>query len=403
MSIPALATMLAALVPSAVEPSAPRPDPVRASVQEAIASLTLVQPDSTSGDSAARMTVVNFFATWCHPCLDLIPKHNEILQAVQGTHDIAMLSVSTEAPAELRKFLRVHRMKGAVASDSESELHRLLGVEALPTTVLLAPDGETLAEIPSDQLSERLLIAAVAGKPVGVVTSSNSTNASEQDCDKQPAVLAAYLRRRDFGPGEAVRSVVHFDDRGLRGEALSLSMLLQHAYGVRGAQVDWNFAEGKERYDLCIHGAMPHFDWRSTLQSMLRSSFAIDARETREEREIYQLIGCAPRLPASTADEESSVTRSSGRVEARRIDTFNLALVLEDVLNEPVENATLVRSEFNIDLEWKPGNEESLRKALQGYGLDLKRRRSVERRLIVSRAACLSEPATAPGDRPAHD
>lgn len=125
-------------------PAAPAtPAPV---VQETAARPTLqvTALDGKPFDLAAHRghwVVVNFWATWCGPCLKEMPELSA-LDAMREQVDVIGLAYEDTTPEEMRAFLDKHpvvypiAIVGTYAPPKDFETPR-----GLPTTWLIAPDG----------------------------------------------------------------------------------------------------------------------------------------------------------------------------------------------------------------------------------------------------------------------
>jgi len=88
-----------------------------------------------------RVVVLNFWASWCPACKRELP----LLAALQrelGPRGLSILGITTESRRALRRFFRARgRLPYPVLLDRDSRVHRLYGVFAIPTTVVLDKDG----------------------------------------------------------------------------------------------------------------------------------------------------------------------------------------------------------------------------------------------------------------------
>jgi thiol:disulfide interchange protein DsbD len=112
-----------------------------------------------------KVVVVDFWATYCVPCLKEIPTFNRLHEQL-ADHGVVVLGVSMDldggAPL-VKSFLKQHPMKYRVALASE-KMTDLFHVNQLPTTVVFDRHGKTLQRFegytPADAL-ERVVKTAL--------------------------------------------------------------------------------------------------------------------------------------------------------------------------------------------------------------------------------------------------
>lgn len=88
---------------------------------------------------AGRPLVINFWASWCAPCRTEMP----LLDAAAVTHPtVAFLFVDErDDAAAARRFLDGLGIHSPIASDADGSAGAAFGVQGLPTTVFIRPEG----------------------------------------------------------------------------------------------------------------------------------------------------------------------------------------------------------------------------------------------------------------------
>ncbi len=99
---------------------------------------TLSGESVTLSDLQGQVVVVNFWATWCGPCRMEIPTFSDF---AQEHPDIPVLGIAVDGTvAKLRQAKSAMGIAYPVLVD-DGTVQRLYGVDTLPTTVVVGPDG----------------------------------------------------------------------------------------------------------------------------------------------------------------------------------------------------------------------------------------------------------------------
>ena len=91
-------------------------------------------------DYQGKVVVLNFWATWCAPCLKEMPDLEELWAGSDGKVVVLAISMG-ETDEKIRKFLEKHPFRFPVIADTDMKVVQLYGVKNLPITYLIDPDG----------------------------------------------------------------------------------------------------------------------------------------------------------------------------------------------------------------------------------------------------------------------
>lgn len=114
-----------------------------------------------------KVVVLNFWATWCPPCIAEMPDLQALHVAHAGADDLVVLAVNVEEPPEaVEEFRQQRPLSMPVLSDRSGEVRRHYGLPGLPGTFFIDRDGvvraKTLGPVTGQPLTEGL--AAVGGR-----------------------------------------------------------------------------------------------------------------------------------------------------------------------------------------------------------------------------------------------
>ncbi len=96
-------------------------------------------------DLSDKFVVLEFWATWCGPCIKAVPHMNE-LQKKFDSADLIFLSITDENAEKVNRTLKRVDFQSAVVSDQTRQTHNAFGdgeegLASLPMTVLIDNDG----------------------------------------------------------------------------------------------------------------------------------------------------------------------------------------------------------------------------------------------------------------------
>jgi len=105
----------------------------------------------TTSDFGGKLLVLNFWATWCPPCIEEMPSLSQFASKVKDS-GIVVLAVSIDKNEKAYKqFLQQNRVGFETARDPEADIAADYGTFKWPETYVINADGRVLEKYVSNR------------------------------------------------------------------------------------------------------------------------------------------------------------------------------------------------------------------------------------------------------------
>ncbi|TAN24012.1 MAG: TlpA family protein disulfide reductase [Acidobacteria bacterium] len=96
-----------------------------------------------------RVLVLNFWASWCPPCVEETPALNTMAQQLPSSQ-VVVLGVSIdEDPVAYRTFLERYHIRYPTARDPSQKVMHRYGTRQIPETYIIGPNGRLVRKLVS--------------------------------------------------------------------------------------------------------------------------------------------------------------------------------------------------------------------------------------------------------------
>jgi uncharacterized protein (TIGR03435 family) len=357
------------------------------------ATALLQAPPGTKLDARSlrgKVVVLEFWATWCGPCVAAIPHMNELAEKFKDK-PVQFVAITEEDEATIKSFLSKRPIKAWVALDADKAMNRAYGVVAIPHTVVLDKNGKIAGITYPTLLTERHIDDLLAGKKISLREPSSGegiTAGKDPDEKNQAPPLFEVMVR----PSAGTNSEAAWGGGKLTARGYTVWNILQLAFDQSSSRILTNAPLPEGNYDFIV--AQPKGTDEKTmaiLRQALESAFGLTGRKETNEVEVLLLKVTEPNAKGLvvSATPGGSFRTGLGTIEAINTSVGGIARALEGQLQKPVIDETGLTNHYDVALKWeqesfdKP-NPDGLAKALrEQLGLNLiPARRPVEMVLV---------------------
>lgn len=100
----------------------------------------------TARDFGGKLLVLNFWASWCPPCVSETPRLSQ-LQAQLGKEGVVVVGISIDSNEKsYRNFLKRMRVGFEIARDGEARISSSYGTFKIPETYVINSQGKVVAK-----------------------------------------------------------------------------------------------------------------------------------------------------------------------------------------------------------------------------------------------------------------
>ena len=311
-----------------------------------------------------KVVVLEFWATWCEPCVDYIPKLNQLAERFRGK-PVVFIHITDESEEDVREFLKANRLDGWVAPEATAAVFKAFRVYGRPHTVLIGRDGR-VAGFPRGELEAETIMELLAGQYTPKET-------KEPVLSTGAALAEFYLARSEAHSGTAL-----YGPASLTASGMSLEYALEWLYGevdrfeIKPSAAAELAASYDIRFRLPVARAGQKKDF---FLKGLESSLGLKVSKAEREGEVY-VLKKMPGGPINVKERrEYGGAELNGAVLQVKGSGFGvLASRLKEVLREPVLDETKESGPYEYEFELATEDPKAIDALLQRQlGLKLAR------------------------------
>lgn len=329
-------------------------------------------PQKTLGgweELRGKVVVLEFWATWCDPCVEAIPHLNGLAERFRG-RPVVFIHITDESEADVTAFLEQRPVNGWIAPEAGADVFKAFRVYGRPHTVLVDADGSVAAFPRAGTLTPEVIMELLAGRYSG-----------KPDAPPAPSTGTA-LAEFYIAPSDVSSGAAQYGPASLEATAMSLEYALEWLYGrvdrfdVKPAAVPAMAAAYDIRFRLPEARAAQKKEF---FLKGLEASLGLKTSRAEREAEVY-VLKKAPGGPVNVKPRRDHGGASlNGAVLEVKGGSFSvLAGRLKEVLGRPVLDETGEAGPYEYEFELDSGDPRVIDLQLQkqlGLKLPLLRRK----------------------------
>jgi uncharacterized protein (TIGR03435 family) len=341
------------------------------------ATALLQAPEGATLDAATlrgKVVVLEFWATWCGPCVAAIPHLNDLADQFKDK-SVRFIATTAEDEATVQPFLKKRPIHAWVALDTNRAMNKAFAVTGIPHTVVLDKEGNIAAIAYPTELTAQHLSDLLAGKKISLSEARGEEVPNQKPSDK-PALLEISVRPSDatnaggFGWGNGK----------INARACTVWRTLPLAFDTTFPRIVTNAPLPAGMYDFTITEPQASEEEMSgLLQTALKVTFGVTGRKEARERAVFLLKIKASTAPGRTISptQAKSFREGGGEISGVGVTMKLLASALEESLKKPVIDETGSKDEYDVMLRWSEtdsdkGNRDAILAAVPDQlGLEL--------------------------------
>jgi uncharacterized protein (TIGR03435 family) len=320
-----------------------------------------------------KVVVLEFWATWCAPCIKVMPHLND-LAAKYKDKPVQFISITDEDVETVKEFMPKRAINAWIALDTDRSVLKSYGVMGIPQTFVIDRAGKIAAHPRAEKVNEKMLDTLLAGKPLPAA-----------EAPKLPTIPLANAASADqplfsftISPSKKASSAAMRGPTVMSGQSINLKQLIRMIYNLPSEErVIVPAAQSEEKYD--VNASAPKSkpqEFYRLLAQLVEASLNLKIKREAREIEVFVLAPITGHTPTIKTKPSSSrhVSSDAGVLSGSGVSLSSLTGQLEGLLKLPVVDETKLSETYQWTLLFDPSNHESVIEAVRKeLGLELKR------------------------------
>lgn len=297
-----------------------------------------------------NVVVLEFWATWCAPCILEIPHINEMVDHFKD-RTVQFISITNEEESVVRKFLERKPMHGWIGLDRDNSISDALAQVGLPGMVIIDQEGKLVAQGHPARFTKRHIENILAGEPIEkrLRPTSNPEMPQTAETPTEPVYQILVEPSNSSNAGSLIKPG-HIAIRG--GQ---IQDMLSFAYGMGSTRITIEDDLPEERYDITINLPTEDLEHTKTVfRETLERSFGLAVEKALREKDVYALkvkkLNPDHIQPTAITGDGRGISMKHGNIQIINFDFTQFGEAMEHYLDKPVIDQTGNPEHFDVSI-----------------------------------------------------
>ncbi len=250
-----------------------------------------------------KVVVLEFWATWCGPCVAAIPHLNDLAEQFKDK-PVVFISVSSENEEVVRTFLKNHPVRFTVGLDDYEALNKAFHVMGIPHAVIVDSTGHIAAIAHPTDIKPANLEEVLAGKKCSLPLPELYTVGRASDdvvTNEAPPLFEISIREHKMPPnirGPICSWSVDTNACEFNGKIATVESALEAIFNKTSSRIFINGQLPTGYYDFRLRAPAGRCnDLREQFIAALHTTFGLDVKCITREMEVYLLTQIRTNAP----------------------------------------------------------------------------------------------------------
>ncbi len=345
------------------------------------------QNNATLADFKGKVIILDFWATWCSPCIKSLPE----LETLQTKYksDLQVITITSDPAERIEKFLSKKPLKLPIVIDEQRKLATVFPHRTVPHTIVIDKSGTVRAITSSSQITEEIIGKIINGQEVNITEKKDVMDFDPSKPLSGNENFTYQITITPFQEGYPSFSTIHtgegiYKNRRIYGTNLVAQSLFEIAYqfpvSIRTiVEVkDLNKMEWSKDNAICFELIVPEklseqrFEIMKQQLELYFDYKAVTEERLRKVKVLRQVKDSPKNLLTKSSDKTEAYASYGGKgLSMKKSPISTLAEFLESQVDIPVVDETNLIEKYDLEIAWYNENPQQIHQELKKIGLEL--------------------------------